>query len=128
MYFKRIKMAGAALEIGDIRSSQQPQWFTPNRLLMLFCCINLLNHLDRGIIASNGVNGVLGDAGCLNDATCIRGTSVQGEFGLTSLQDGILSSAFMAGRLAASPVFAHLAEFCLPIIMFISYCLCCSAR
>ncbi|XP_073385730.1 uncharacterized protein [Physcomitrium patens] len=82
MYFKRIKMAGAALEIGDIRSSQQPQWFTPNR----------------------------------------------GEFGLTSLQDGILSSAFMAGRLAASPVFAHLAEFCLPIIMFISYCLCCSAR
>ncbi|XP_073385723.1 probable sphingolipid transporter spinster homolog 2 isoform X3 [Physcomitrium patens] len=121
-------MAGAALEIGDIRSSQQPQWFTPNRLLMLFCCINLLNHLDRGIIASNGVNGVLGDAGCLNDATCIRGTSVQGEFGLTSLQDGILSSAFMAGRLAASPVFAHLAEFCLPIIMFISYCLCCSAR
>ncbi len=31
--------------------------FTPRRLLLLFCCINMLVYLDRGVISSNGVNG-----------------------------------------------------------------------
>lgn len=47
------------------------------RLLALFCCINLLNYLDRGTIASNGVNGVPGDAGCLKDETCFHGSGIQ---------------------------------------------------
>lgn len=47
------------------------------RLLVLFCCINLLNYLDRGTIASNGVNGVPGDAGCLKDETCFHGSGIQ---------------------------------------------------
>lgn len=46
------------------------------RFFMLFCCINLFNYLDCGIIVSNGVNGVLGDVGCLNDVICICGISV----------------------------------------------------
>lgn len=48
-----------------------------NRLLVLFCCINLLNYLDRGTIASNGVNGVPGDPGCLKDDTCFHGSGIQ---------------------------------------------------
>lgn len=92
------------------RGLQQPAWFTPTRLLVLFCCINLLNYLDRGTIASNGVNGVPGDPGCLKDDTCFHGSGIQGEFGLSYFQDGILSSAFMVGLLVASPAFAHLSK------------------
>ncbi|KAG0562247.1 hypothetical protein KC19_9G130000 [Ceratodon purpureus] len=107
-------MAGTVEQAGEdgvLRShQQQPAWFTPRRLLVLFCCINMLNYLDRGTIASNGVNGVPGDAGCLKDDTCFHGSGIQGEFGLSYFQDGILSSAFMVGLLAASPVFAHLSK------------------
>ncbi|KAG0605674.1 hypothetical protein M758_9G078900 [Ceratodon purpureus] len=103
-------MGGVGEENGGFRGHQQPKWFTPRRVLVLFCCINLLNYLDRGTIASNGVNGVPGDAGCKKDETCFHGSGIQGEFGLTYFQDGILSSAFMVGLLAASPVFAHLSK------------------
>jgi hypothetical protein len=34
----------------------------------------------------------------------------RGEFGLSNLQDGILSSAFLVGLLVASPIFAYLAK------------------
>ena len=34
-----------------------PAWYTPARLLMAFCLVSFLVFLDRGIIASNGVNG-----------------------------------------------------------------------
>jgi len=34
-----------------------PAWFTPRRLLAIFCAVNILLYLDRGLFASNGVNG-----------------------------------------------------------------------
>jgi hypothetical protein len=34
-----------------------PAWYTPARLLIAFCVVSFLVFLDRGIIASNGVNG-----------------------------------------------------------------------
>ena len=34
-----------------------PAWYTPARLLVAFCVVSFLVFLDRGIIASNGVNG-----------------------------------------------------------------------
>lgn len=34
-----------------------PQWFSPPRLLALFCGVSLLVYLDRGALSSNGVNG-----------------------------------------------------------------------
>ena len=37
--------------------SEQPEWFTPGRLLALFCGISLLVYLDRGALSSNSVNG-----------------------------------------------------------------------
>ncbi|AES63586.2 sphingolipid transporter spinster-like protein, putative [Medicago truncatula] len=70
-------------------------WFTPKRLLAIFCVINLLNYLDQGAIASNGVNG---------------STGIQGDFKLNNFEDGVLSSAFMVGLLVASPIFASLAQ------------------
>lgn len=33
-----------------------PPWYTPQRLLALFCWVTFLVYLDQGVIASNGVN------------------------------------------------------------------------
>ncbi|KAK4271360.1 hypothetical protein QN277_020064 [Acacia crassicarpa] len=83
-------------------------WFTPKRLLIIFCVINLLNYLDRGAIASNGVNGTRRT--CHKSGACTSGTGIQGQFNLSNFEDGALSSAFMVGLLVASPVFASLAK------------------
>ncbi|VFQ68412.1 unnamed protein product [Cuscuta campestris] len=86
----------------------QPSWFTPKRLLAIFCLVNLLNYVDRGVIASNGVNGSPGS--CTEDGICSSGTGIQGDFHLNNFEDGVISSAFMVGLLVASPIFASLAK------------------
>ncbi|GMJ08093.1 hypothetical protein like AT2G22730 [Hibiscus trionum] len=83
-------------------------WFTPKRVLIIFCVINMINYVDRGLIASNGVNGSIGT--CDDKGICKSGSGIQGEFDLTNFQDGLLSSAFMVGLLVASPIFASLAK------------------
>ncbi|KAJ7968356.1 Major facilitator superfamily protein [Quillaja saponaria] len=98
-------------ETDMVRSSSSiptPSWFTPKRLLVIFCVINLLNYVDRGAIASNGVNGSRGT--CTKSGTCTSGTGIQGDFNLSNFEDGIISSAFMVGLLVASPIFAGLAK------------------
>ncbi|XVE83001.1 hypothetical protein DITRI_Ditri16bG0051300 [Diplodiscus trichospermus] len=85
-----------------------PSWFTPKRLLIIFCVINMINYVDRGAIASNGVNGSART--CDGKGICTSGSGIQGEFDLTNFQDGLLSSAFMVGLLVASPIFASLAK------------------
>ncbi|GAB2292066.1 hypothetical protein Dimus_026313 [Dionaea muscipula] len=89
-------------------SATSPSWFTPARLLVIFCVINLLNYLDRGSIASNGVNG--SRKSCTESGSCTGGSGIQGEFNLNDFEDGVLSSAFMVGLLLASPIFASLAK------------------
>lgn len=85
-----------------------PSWFSPKRLLAIFCIINMLNYVDRGAIASNGVNGSL--ATCTEGGTCTEASGIQGDFNLNYFEDGILSSAFMVGLLIASPIFASLSK------------------
>ncbi|WJX26419.1 hypothetical protein P8452_15342 [Trifolium repens] len=85
-------------------------WFTPKRLLTIFCVINLLNYLDQGTIASNGVNGSRGTCTEGAAATCTSGSGIQGDFNLNNFEDGILSSAFLVGLLVACPIFASLAK------------------
>lgn len=85
-----------------------PSWFTPKRLLFIFCVINLINYLDRGAIASNGVNG--SERTCNKSGSCTPGTGIQGQFNLSNFEDGVISSAFMVGLLVASPIFATLAK------------------
>lgn len=94
--------------IFDAISAPEPSWFTPKRLLVIFCVINLINYVDRGAIASNGVNGSLGS--CTESGVCTPGTGIQGDFNLNNFEDGVLSSAFMVGLLVASPIFASLAK------------------
>ncbi|KAL6517557.1 hypothetical protein OROMI_033258 [Orobanche minor] len=85
-----------------------PSWFTPKRLLGIFCVINLINYIDRGAIASNGVNGSRGT--CSESGICSSGNGIQGEFDLSNFEDGVISSAFMVGLLVASPIFASSAK------------------
>lgn len=92
----------------DSAPTSSPSWFTPKRLLSVFCVINMINYVDRGAIASNGVNGSLGT--CTDGGTCTSGSGIQGEFNLSNFEDGVLSSAFMVGLLVASPIFASLSK------------------
>ncbi|RWR74054.1 putative sphingolipid transporter spinster [Cinnamomum micranthum f. kanehirae] len=78
------------------------------RLLIIFCVINMLNYVDRGAIASNGVNGSIKT--CTESGICTSGSGIQGDFNLNYFQDGVLSSAFMVGLLVASPIFASLSK------------------
>ena len=41
----------------DPDASELPEWYTPKRLLGLFCGVSFLVYLDRGVIACNEVNG-----------------------------------------------------------------------
>ncbi|XP_010520571.1 PREDICTED: probable sphingolipid transporter spinster homolog 2 [Tarenaya hassleriana] len=87
---------------------ENPSWFSPRKLLSVFCIINLLNYMDQGAIASNGVNGSLET--CNSIGTCSPGSGIQGDFNLTNFEDGVLSSAFIVGLLVASPIFVSLAK------------------
>ncbi|GAX75013.1 hypothetical protein CEUSTIGMA_g2459.t1 [Chlamydomonas eustigma] len=78
-----------------------PRWFTPLRLLIIFCATNLFVYLDRGLIASNGVNG------SPPSEQFPEGSGIQGAFHLTYFQDGLLPAAFMIGLLISSPIFAE---------------------
>ncbi|XP_027112739.1 probable sphingolipid transporter spinster homolog 2 isoform X1 [Coffea arabica] len=99
-----------ATAVAPMASSSPPisSWFTPRRVLVIFSVINMLNYLDRGAIASNGVNG--SRRTCTKSGTCSAGSGIQGDFNLNNFQDGVLSSAFMVGLLVASPIFASLAK------------------
>ncbi|GJN02291.1 hypothetical protein PR202_ga19625 [Eleusine coracana subsp. coracana] len=99
---------GVDTSTSDGAAGEKPSWFTPKRLLVMFCIINMLNYVDRGAIASNGVNG--SQKSC-SGGTCTSGSGIQGDFNLNNnFEDGVLSSAFMVGLLVASPIFASLAK------------------
>lgn len=78
----------------------KPAWFTPGRLLALFCSMQLLVYMDRGVIASTGVKG-----------DRAAGTGISGRFQLSELKDGALYSAFIVGLLVGSPLFAEAAKY-----------------
>ncbi|KAA0031416.1 putative sphingolipid transporter spinster-like protein 2 isoform X1 [Cucumis melo var. makuwa] len=94
--------------MNSVNEASNPSWFTPLRLLIIFCVIHLINYMDRGAMASNGVNGHR--TICTADGTCTAGSGIQGQFNLSNFEDGVLSSAFMVGLLLACPIFASLAK------------------
>jgi hypothetical protein len=65
----------AALGIQD--ASSHLSHFRQCRMLAVFCVINLINYVDRGAIASNGVNGRRGNSTCLPAEECFRGYGIQ---------------------------------------------------
>ncbi|KFK34862.1 hypothetical protein AALP_AA5G203000 [Arabis alpina] len=97
-------------ELETVRSVEivESSFLSPVWLLVIFCVINLLNYMDRGAIASNGVNG--SNKSCNDKGKCNPPTGIQGHFNLSNFEDGVLSSSFMVGLLIASPIFASLAK------------------
>eukprot|EP01059_Diplonema_ambulator_P032852 TRINITY_DN6636_c0_g1_i3.p1 TRINITY_DN6636_c0_g1~~TRINITY_DN6636_c0_g1_i3.p1 ORF type:complete len:336 (+),score=6.92 TRINITY_DN6636_c0_g1_i3:27-1034(+) len=98
--------------------------FSPRLLLMWFCLLNLLNYIERGAIASNGVSGKYIDSQCPKEKcrgsehdepddeskTCrdICGyTGIQGEYNLTNFETGMLASFFTGGLTVACPISAQ---------------------
>ncbi|KAL0387101.1 UNVERIFIED_CONTAM: putative sphingolipid transporter spinster2 [Sesamum radiatum] len=107
---KRLYTVGSERDYGSLRFGSRNLGFVPlyRGLLAIFCIINLLNYIDRGTIASNGVNG--SRRSCSKSGTCSSGSGIQGDFDLNNFEDGVISSAFMVGLLVASPIFASLAK------------------
>ncbi|KAL1213434.1 putative sphingolipid transporter spinster-like protein [Cardamine amara subsp. amara] len=97
-------------ELETVRSLEivESSFLSPVWLLVIFCIINLLNYMDRGAIASNGVNG--NTKSCNDKGKCTLATGIQGHYNLSNFEDGVLSSSFMVGLLIASPIFASLAK------------------
>lgn len=102
------KETGKNMARASTSLAPNPSWFTPKRLLAIFCVINLINYIDRGAIASNGVNG--SPRTCSESGACSSGSGIQGDFDLSNFEDGVISSAFMVGLLVASPIFASSAN------------------
>ena len=78
-------------------------WFTPPRLLALFCAMSTLIYLDRGVISSAAVSGTPGTPE-------LAGSGLQGDFRVGYYAYGLLQAAFMFGLLLGCPVFSALAK------------------
>eukprot|EP00210_Caulerpa_lentillifera_P003107 g2969.t1 len=74
------------------------EWVSPFTVLLLLSGMFFLIYLDRGTIASNGVNG---SEPSEEDPD---GSGLQGDFKLSNVEDGLLSSMFMVGMSVAIPI------------------------
>ena len=79
-------------------------WFTPERLLALFCAMSMLIYLDRGVISSAAVSGAPGTR------SAPLGSGLQGEFDIGYAEYGLLQAAFMTGLLIGCPIFSSLSK------------------
>lgn len=89
-------------------ASTEPQgntakWFTPTRLLGLFCVMSFLVYVDRGVMSSAAVSG----APRSDDN---KGYGLQGDFDVSYASYGALQAAFMLGLLTGAPMFSALAK------------------
>ncbi|KAK9817907.1 hypothetical protein WJX72_004115 [[Myrmecia] bisecta] len=84
---------------------QQPAWYTPRRLMALFCLILFLVWMDVGVIASNGVNG------SPRTKEHPQGSGIQGDFDLSYFEDGVLPAVFMVGLMIASVILTDLTAY-----------------
>eukprot|EP01065_Artemidia_motanka_P041612 TRINITY_DN5417_c1_g1_i1.p1 TRINITY_DN5417_c1_g1~~TRINITY_DN5417_c1_g1_i1.p1 ORF type:complete len:533 (+),score=159.21 TRINITY_DN5417_c1_g1_i1:1103-2701(+) len=104
-------------------------WYTPPRLLLLFCVLNLLNHVERGNVGSLAVNGGFENVTCAKELcgghdqphrgslSCRKlcgYTGFQGEFEIRNSQDGLLATFFTTGLLVGSPPAAQAIKYVHP--------------
>ena len=104
----------------------------PALLLLIFVYANLLNYVDRGLIAGVlptycvACQNLANSTGCMEhrscewidgpNATCTFNQTVEPQYGIGGTFDigeteqGILAGAFMGGYCLFSPIFAHLAS------------------
>ena len=84
----RIRRCGPmAISSSNNNGSRQPAvvvhaaWFTPARLLFLFCLMSMLIYVDRGVISSAAVSGAPGTSD-------VAGSGLQGDFDIGYYQYG----------------------------------------
>lgn len=85
------------------RSFGSSHWFTPVRLLRLFCAMSILVYVDRGMISSAAVSGTP------RTSDDPHGSGLQGALDVSYAQYGALTAAFMVGLLFGSPTYSALA-------------------
>eukprot|EP01060_Flectonema_neradi_P034296 TRINITY_DN596_c4_g1_i2.p1 TRINITY_DN596_c4_g1~~TRINITY_DN596_c4_g1_i2.p1 ORF type:complete len:512 (+),score=55.26 TRINITY_DN596_c4_g1_i2:80-1615(+) len=100
--------------------------FSPTMVLFWFCLLQLLNFVERGAVASNGVTGEYKNETCANQCDDYESkecrdlcgyTGFQGEFDLTNQQTGLLASLFTVGLTVASPISAHAVRLYHPFLI-----------
>jgi len=95
-----------------------PKWFSPMRLLHLFCLVAIALYLDRGVVSSAAVSGQPpgGSGGDENAddadgaASTSKGYGLQGDFDINYAEYGVLQSVFVIGLLVGAPVFSELSR------------------
>ena len=95
-----------------------PKWFSPKRLLHLFCLVAIALYLDRGVVSSAAVSGQPpgGSGGDENAddadgaASTSKGYGLQGDFDINYAEYGVLQSVFVIGLLVGAPVFSELSR------------------
>lgn len=87
--------------VGCLTHPALERWASPRRLLAFLCALNLLFFLDRGVVASNGVNGSATDDGTEGLSTT---------FDLSLFEDGLVAALYFVGVMLGAPIFAVLSK------------------
>ena len=91
-----------------------PKWFSPKRLLCLFCLVAIALYVDRGVVSSAAVSGQPpggnDDQAASSSNANAKGYGLQGEFNVDYAEYGVLQSVFVIGLLVGAPVFSELSR------------------
>ena len=91
-----------------------PKWFSPKRLLCLFCLVAIALYVDRGVVSSAAVSGQPpggnDDQAASSSNANAKGYGLQGEFNVDYAEYGVLQSVFVIGLLGGAPVFSELSR------------------
>ena len=87
-----------------------PKWFSPKRLLCLFCLVAIALYVDRGVVSSAAVSGQPPGGNDDQAASSAKGYGLQGEFNVDYAEYGVLQSVFVIGLLGGAPVFSELSR------------------
>jgi hypothetical protein len=95
----------------NTRGERLPKWFSPKRLLYLFCLVAIALYLDRGVVSSAAVSGQPPGGSDEDDASKDeKGYGLQGEFNVDYAEYGVLQSVFVIGLLVGAPIFSELSR------------------
>ncbi|CAK0783469.1 hypothetical protein CVIRNUC_006668 [Coccomyxa viridis] len=95
----------ADTEEGDV---PMPWWYTPRRLLLLYCFVWGLVYVDQGLLSSNGVTGTRSTDPSNAAVDAGNQGGLQADFNLSYAQLGLLPALYMAGLMVACVIFNEL--------------------
>ncbi|CAL8460810.1 g341 [Coccomyxa elongata] len=105
---KTFEDTGPVSSDGDV---PLPWWYSPRRLLALYCFVWFLVYVDTGLLSSNGVTGTRSTDPNNTSTDAASEGGMQADFNLTYAQLGLLPAMFMAGLMLACLVFNELCNY-----------------